>query len=682
MPFLKICKIYGALALSRAILLLFLFGIISKGFGLSPMVEYNDLVAGAGEKGYRDGSFTSALFNHPTGLAIDPDGTRLFVADTLNNLIRVVLLDQNNQVRTIAGNGSATCLDGDLSKAAFKTPLFISYIGQNKLLVYDAGDWHFRLVNLETKTVSTLDIKAPDGKTSLVINPLGGMVYRPKENALYFCQRAPTGALQKLDLQTYVCSPMPFDSPVSLDLGPICDYQAHICIADLKTGEVYQVEPRSNTLSASVSLKEIGKEEGVVSMTSTGGTLYGIPAKVNSTWTQIAPAKGAGPLSLIEVWGDTVNDENGETPDLSYFFMYEQSWQMAGFVADPRDDKRFFLSLPFKNVILSLRDYRFDQYKANIPGGTFLANENGITDFDYPTRKPPKTFRILISGTSYTYQLVEMHNGIPDFENRMEILPKKLELILNTLSALLDGPVHFQVLHLGHPDLGDGLTWSYYHVSDIVKKFDIDLCIRVVDPDWDEYQVYFNYPLTHEGIPAEMIDPEYLLKPLKERASANPVLKDFYDRCVKAQLGNPSDGRAWSGIDKLMADKAILSDLIELEGKPHELLSQKVQSIKTSSGAPVDFELCFLPLGNIGSETDMPNDSYRNFWKDVCEMKNIHFMDLTDASNALKTTYFDTSQTHYGYHFNHKGQLLNAILLAHELIRLKLIPLEYPADKK
>jgi hypothetical protein len=57
-------------------------------------------------------------------------------------------------------------------------------------------------------------------------------------------------------------------------------------------------------------------------------------------------------------------------------------------------------------------------------------------------------------------------------------------------------------------------------------------------------------------------------------------------------------------------------------------------------------------------------------------------MDLTDSSNALKFSYYDTEQFHYEYHYNHKGQLLNAIILANELIRKKLIPLDYPAAQK
>ena len=48
------------------------------------------LVAGNGERGYRDGVRTSARFNSLASLAVTPDGTTLYVADSWNDLIRKV----------------------------------------------------------------------------------------------------------------------------------------------------------------------------------------------------------------------------------------------------------------------------------------------------------------------------------------------------------------------------------------------------------------------------------------------------------------------------------------------------------------------------------------------------------------------------------------------------------------
>jgi thiol-disulfide isomerase/thioredoxin len=59
-------------------------------------------VAGAGDIGAADGSFTDATFNHPQGMALD--GDLLYVADTENHLLRRVDL-QARTVTTIAGTG-------------------------------------------------------------------------------------------------------------------------------------------------------------------------------------------------------------------------------------------------------------------------------------------------------------------------------------------------------------------------------------------------------------------------------------------------------------------------------------------------------------------------------------------------------------------------------------------------
>jgi sugar lactone lactonase YvrE len=49
-----------------------------------------------GNGGFKDGDFISALFNRPLGLAASSDGTQLFVADSGNQRIRIIHLDQNN----------------------------------------------------------------------------------------------------------------------------------------------------------------------------------------------------------------------------------------------------------------------------------------------------------------------------------------------------------------------------------------------------------------------------------------------------------------------------------------------------------------------------------------------------------------------------------------------------------
>ena len=59
-------------------------------------------VIGSGEIGLSDGSFETAAFNHPQGMALD--GGILYVADTENHALRAIDLDKRT-VTTIAGTG-------------------------------------------------------------------------------------------------------------------------------------------------------------------------------------------------------------------------------------------------------------------------------------------------------------------------------------------------------------------------------------------------------------------------------------------------------------------------------------------------------------------------------------------------------------------------------------------------
>ncbi len=86
------------------------------------MESYNSLVAGSNDGGFQDGPFYSARFADPGGLAFDDSGTRLFVADRDNQRIRVVYLEEDNRVETLAGTGKIGSAVGPLTLANFNLP--------------------------------------------------------------------------------------------------------------------------------------------------------------------------------------------------------------------------------------------------------------------------------------------------------------------------------------------------------------------------------------------------------------------------------------------------------------------------------------------------------------------------------------------------------------------------------
>ena len=78
---------------------------------VDPLTGATTTVAGTDEKGHKDGPCAEALFNEPTGVAVDSHG-RIYVCDRGNHRIRVI---DNGGVRTLAGSGVHGYLDGAAS---------------------------------------------------------------------------------------------------------------------------------------------------------------------------------------------------------------------------------------------------------------------------------------------------------------------------------------------------------------------------------------------------------------------------------------------------------------------------------------------------------------------------------------------------------------------------------------
>ncbi|KAK3285925.1 hypothetical protein CYMTET_6486 [Cymbomonas tetramitiformis] len=113
-------------------------------------------IAGSGTRGYQDGSASSARFSWPYGVAVSPDGTKLYVADSGNNRVRSVDL-ATGEVKTLAGMGTAGYQDGPAGKARFYGPrgVVVSPDG-GRVYVADYSNFRVRAIDLSVGTVFTL----------------------------------------------------------------------------------------------------------------------------------------------------------------------------------------------------------------------------------------------------------------------------------------------------------------------------------------------------------------------------------------------------------------------------------------------------------------------------------------------------------------------------------------------
>ena len=108
---------------------------------------------GSGQRGYLDGSFETARFNRPQGLALS--GKTLFVADTENHCVRAVNIS-NKTVSILAGTakqGQSFNIRGTANRAALNSLWDLEVIG-NKLYVAMAGAHQLYRIDLQSNVIS------------------------------------------------------------------------------------------------------------------------------------------------------------------------------------------------------------------------------------------------------------------------------------------------------------------------------------------------------------------------------------------------------------------------------------------------------------------------------------------------------------------------------------------------
>jgi sugar lactone lactonase YvrE len=95
--------------------------------------------------GSTDGVGSDARLNYPCGVAIDPGGGNLYIADTTNHTIRQIT--PTGIVTNIAGlAGNPGSIDGTNSGARFATPFGVAVDGATNIYVVDSGNYTIRRI--------------------------------------------------------------------------------------------------------------------------------------------------------------------------------------------------------------------------------------------------------------------------------------------------------------------------------------------------------------------------------------------------------------------------------------------------------------------------------------------------------------------------------------------------------
>lgn len=635
-----------------------LVAIGSSSLAFTPMEHFNSLVAGADEADYRDGSFDEARFDHPMGMVFDATGDKLYIADRDNQRIRVIHLDQQNRVETLAGTGVIGKLDGPATLATFDHPTRLALLPEDRLAIYDAGSSLLRVLDLKSKMVSTLAGSGPKGPPIL----LWDMVYRPSDGGLYYSETG-AGRLQRVEIKTgEVTTVFSGNAQVPFPRA-LCLFQDKLYVADRDLPSFFQMNlpDKTGTPQTLVSLVAMGGQgQGIMEMAaSSNGTLYALQ------WGKIPLVKllpNYRPVSLATPWGILMDNENAEEEP---FFQLDPNGP-ANFVVSPQQDRSLYFALlsPTTNSIISAKDLDYDSNWYTEPG----------RDFAYSEAKPPKTFRILVIGDSrLTTSPVAMNKTDPGYlpetyNLRNNTFPKKMEFWLNAQAALDGVDQHYEVQMLGHWNECP-YFFAHYEAPELIKKYDIDLVLMMTSV---YYMDYYNKPMTKEGIPAHNLDPEYLLKPWSMRVPPGAPSR-FYQHLVKKGFVKEGQPIVLFGNVLHLEDPEIHDDFMEMMGKPLALFADKVKAMKKKDGSAPRMALLYIPWRNI----EVPRESVLDrFWHELNQKYGIELVDIEKPFNVLKTSFYPTNQYCCSRHYTAYGHSLIAFLLGRELIADHLIPYE------
>lgn len=132
--------------------------------GLKPVITTAGL---ANQPGFANGDSITAMFSLPRGVAVDAANATLYVSDTSNHTLRRIDLTAPGKITTtLAGSGGNTGnADGLGAAAKFNLPCGLTLVGGVSLLAADTNNDAIRQVTLPGGDVATWAGGAGDGRT-------------------------------------------------------------------------------------------------------------------------------------------------------------------------------------------------------------------------------------------------------------------------------------------------------------------------------------------------------------------------------------------------------------------------------------------------------------------------------------------------------------------------------------
>jgi hypothetical protein len=225
-------------------------------------------------KGFLDGSFSTAKFNGLTSVVSDKDGI-IYVVDNKNNSIRKITPD--GIVTTICGDGFPGSNDGKGNNASFNSPIGIALGKEGDLYIADNQNHSIRKVTTDG-TVSTIagtgiaGFKDGPSKEAQFKNPMGiaiatdGTIYVSEYKNLRIRKISTDGLVSTLagsgeiGKADGIGAKASFNGPAGLAIGP----SGNIYVADESNHIIRKVTPAGEVTTLAGSIKGFKDGKGAL----------------------------------------------------------------------------------------------------------------------------------------------------------------------------------------------------------------------------------------------------------------------------------------------------------------------------------------------------------------------------------------------------------------------------------